>query len=127
MSSVQPDSALASQKLELVYVLISPSLVQNNDFVYVIEDFYRAKFTICAIKKRTFSRQDLQTHFKDCMPRLHNLDHLEQEFKRGDSVMLVLEKPGKAVEAANKLIGEVSIKTFNDFLKRKKDTKMKQF
>jgi hypothetical protein len=77
ITDTQPDTTSSQQKLELVYVLISPSLVHNNDFVYVIEDFYRAKFTVCAIQKRSLNRQDLQAHFKDCLPRTHNIEHLE--------------------------------------------------
>ena len=48
---------------ELACVIISPTLVKNNDFVYVIDDFHRAKFNIVAIKKRFIGHEDLATIF----------------------------------------------------------------
>ena len=46
------------------------------------------------------------------------MDVLEQEFKRGDSVLIVVEK-SKAVQAAQDLIGKVSIKVNSDWEKKK--------
>ena len=66
IESVQSQGALsANANTELVHVVISPTLVKSNDFVYVIEDFYRAKFTICGIKKRAFKKEEIAEHFKD--------------------------------------------------------------
>ena len=54
VSVVDPkqDNLLLNNPVELAFVLISPTLVKNNDFVYVLDDFYRSKFIISAIKKR---------------------------------------------------------------------------
>lgn len=76
---------------QLAIVLISPTLVKNNDFVYIMEDFYRANLRICAIKNKKFTKSDLQQHFGSLIPRLHNLEILEHEFKKGEAVVLVLE------------------------------------
>jgi hypothetical protein len=68
---------------------------------------------------KTFNRDDLADHFSNTIPRVHNLDVLEIEFKKGDAVILLVEKE-KAVEEASKLIGNVSIKVGNDFIKDKR-------
>lgn len=87
------------QQVELALVVISPTLVQNNDFVYVVDDFHRAKFGLCAIKKRQLATADLRALFGDLLPKVHSLSLLEKEFSKGDSVLLVFEK-AKAIESA---------------------------
>ena len=55
---------MLESKEELACVVLSPTIVNNNDFVYVIEDFYKAKFGICAIKKKAFTKEEINVHFK---------------------------------------------------------------
>jgi hypothetical protein len=43
-------------KEKLALVLISPTLVINNDFVFILDEFYRAKFRVCAMKKKTLQK-----------------------------------------------------------------------
>ena len=104
---------------ELACVVISPTLVKNNDFVFVIDEFHRAKFNIVAIKKRSLSKEEIEQIFKSQIPRVHHLEPLDQEFKRGESVIVVLEK-AKAIKSCNTQIGNFSIKAAGDFLKLKK-------
>ena len=99
-------------------IVMSPSLVQNNEFVYVIDDFYHQKFNICAIRNQQISGEKLQNLFKELVPRVHNIETLENEFKRGDSVVIVVEKP-KAYEESDNLIGKFGIKVASDYLKKK--------
>lgn len=49
-TSLQNPNIFLMQHLpELALVLISPTLVSNNDFVYVLEDLHRSKFGICSL------------------------------------------------------------------------------
>lgn len=105
---------LLQNQMELALIVISPALVKNNDFVYVLDDFYRAKFSLCALKKRALSRDDLTALFGDLIPKVHNLAVLEKEFFRGESVLMVLEK-AKALESAQALIGKFGIKVPSDY------------
>ena len=57
-------------------------------------------------------------YFEDLIPKVHDIDILEPEFSRGDSVILVLEKI-KAIDEASKLIGKCSIKMNMDWEKKK--------
>jgi len=99
-------------------VVISPTLVSNNDFVYVVDDFNRSKFGISALKMKSLGRESLEKLFKDQVPRVHNLDVLEAEFKRGDALLMVVEKV-KAVEEAQNLVGKFGIKINSDWEKKK--------
>jgi len=58
ISLVDPknDNLLLNNPVELAYVIISPSLVKTNEFVYVLDDFYRSKFIVSAMKKRSVNR-----------------------------------------------------------------------
>lgn len=103
---------------ELALVVIAPSLVANNDFVFVMEDFHRSKFGICAVKKKRLGGESLSALFKDLVPRVHSLEVLDSEFKRGDAVLLVVEK-AKAIAEAEELIGKFGIKVRSDFEKKK--------
>jgi len=103
---------------ELALIVISPSLVRNNDFVYVMDEFLRSKFAICAVKKKEIVGESLQYLFADLAPRIHSLETLEGEFKRGESIMLVLEKQ-KAITEVEELIGKFSIKLNSDYEKKK--------
>ena len=76
----------------------------NNDFIFVIDEFYRSKFNICALKKKQIDKPNLETLFQDLIPKVHSLDVLHMEFKRGDSVLMVVEKP-KAIEEAQEQWG----------------------
>lgn len=99
--------------------MISPSLVLNNDFVYIFEEFSRSKFNICAFKKKQINKSNLEVLFEDLVPKVHSLELLDMEFKRGDSVLVVVEK-AKAVEEAQELIGKFGIKVGSDFEKKKR-------
>jgi len=77
--------------MELALIVISPTLVRNNDFIYVLDEL-RSKFNICAIKKKKIDMLNLEYLFKDLCPKTHSMSTLETEFNRGDSVLLVLEK-----------------------------------
>lgn len=101
-------------KMELALIVISPTLVKSNDFVYVLDDFHRAKFSLCALKKRPLSKDDLSALFGDLAPKVHSLSVLELELLRGESVLMVLEK-AQAVESAQSLIGRFGIKVASDF------------
>jgi len=37
----------------------------NNDFIFIIEEFFRAKFNICALKKKQIDKPNLETLFGD--------------------------------------------------------------
>jgi len=78
--------------MELALVVISPTLVRNNEFIYILDEFHRAKFNICAIKKKKIDILNLEYLFKDLAPKTHSLSTLESEFNRGDSIILVVEK-----------------------------------
>jgi hypothetical protein len=45
------------------------------------------------------SDDKLESLFQDLVPRVHNIEMLGLEFKRGESVLVVLEK-AKAIEEA---------------------------
>lgn len=109
---------LQQNQVELALVVISPTLVSNNDFVYVVDDFNRSKFAISALKMKSLGRESLEALFKDQCPRNHNLDVLESEFKRGDALLMVVEKV-KAVEEAQNLVGKFGIKINSDWEKKK--------
>lgn len=83
----------------MALVILTPTLVRNHDFVFLMDEFYRNKFNIAAFQKKELSRDDLQMYFSDLVPKFHDLDVLEPEFQKGDSVILVLEKV-KAIEEA---------------------------
>lgn len=91
----------------------------NHDFVFVIDEFNRSKFNIVALKKMRVEGDKLESLFKDLVPRVHNLEMLSNEFTRGESVLLVLEKT-KAIEEASELIGKFTIKIGLDWEKKKK-------
>ena len=84
-----------------------------------MDEFNRNKFNIAVVLKKELERKDLEMYFKDLVPKFHDLDILEPEFKRGDAVVLVLEKQ-KAVDEAAELIGKCSIKMNMDWEKKKK-------
>jgi hypothetical protein len=49
--------------MELALVVISPTLVRNNDFIYVLDELSRAKFNICALKKKKIDSLNLEYLF----------------------------------------------------------------
>lgn len=104
--------------MELALVVISPALVKNNDFIYVLDEFSRAKLNICALKKKKVDRLNLEHLFKDLAPKTHSLSTLENEFNRGESIILVVEKQNAIVEI-EELIGKFSIKINSDYEKKK--------
>lgn len=106
-------------KNELALVILTPTLVKNHDFVFIMDEFNRNKFNIAALLKKEITLEDLEVYFKDLVPKFHDLDILEPEFAKGDSVILVLEKT-RAVEDAAELIGKCSIKMNSDWEKKKK-------
>ena len=93
-------------------------MVQNNDFVYILDDFSRQKFNICAVKKTKLTTESLQTLFGDLCPRVHTLNVLDHEFRRGDSFLMVVEKL-RAIDDAQDLVGKSSIKINSDWEKKK--------
>lgn len=112
---------LLQNQVELALIVISPTLVMNNDFVFVMDEFYRTKFQICAFKKKAIDKTNLQALFGDLAPQVHSLDLLDVEFRRGDSVLLVVEG-AKAVEEIQELVGKFGIKVGSDFEKKKRKT-----
>lgn len=46
-------------------IVLSPAVVMNNDFIFIIEEFFRAKFNICALKKKQIDKPNLETLFGD--------------------------------------------------------------
>jgi len=108
---------------ELALILISPSIVKSGDFVYILDDIFRQKFTIAGIRKARLDYEDLTVLFKDLAPRMYSIDVLwENEFEAkdaGDSLILVLEKE-KAVTEISTLVGRSQVKEKADFLKYKK-------
>ena len=59
--SLQEDSkSLLKNHVDLAMIVISPSLVANNEFVYVIDDFFHSKFNICALKKKQLGGEELK-------------------------------------------------------------------
>jgi len=117
------DKIMQANAHELAIVLISPSLVKSGDFVYILDDIYRQKFTIAGVRKARLEHEDLTVLFKDLAPRMYNIDTLwDNEFApkdAGDSIILVLEKE-KAVTDVTTLIGRSQVKEKADFLKYKK-------
>lgn len=105
-------------QIELALIIISPTLVKNNDFVFILDEFLRAKFTICALKKTALGINDIQDLFGDLIPKIHTLEVLDIEFKRGESILIVLEKT-KGLEACQQLIGKFGIKVASDYEKKK--------
>ena len=74
-------------------VVISPTLVQSNDFVFVLDDIIRAKFNLCALTRQSLEKEDIDTLFGDLAPRFYNIDVLAgNEFSKGASIVLVVEK-----------------------------------
>ena len=116
---------MMSNQQELALVVVSPTLVQNNDFVYILDEFYRQKFNICAFKKTSLSKLSLDSLFGDLVPKTHTMSVLEGEFNKGDSFLMVLEK-SRAVEEAQEVIGKFGIKLNSDW-EKKKSTKLKGF
>lgn len=124
---------------ELALLLITPTLVNCNDFVFVLEDLVRSKFNICALQRAKLEKEDVAALFtSDISPRLYNAEVLAAHelskgkleltsviviiplnFSIGSSVLVVLEKE-KAVNDLSELIGRFEIKTPADFEKTKR-------
>jgi len=49
--------------MELALIVISPTLVNNHDFVYVLDELQRSKFNICALKKKKLDIDGLKILF----------------------------------------------------------------
>jgi hypothetical protein len=117
------DKIMQANAHELAIVLISPSIVKSGDFVYILDDIYRQKFTIAGVRKARLDYEDLTVLFKDLAPRMYNIETLwDNEFApkdAGDSIILVLEKE-KAVTDVTAIIGRSQVKEKADFLKYKK-------
>lgn len=80
---------------------MAPTMVTNSEWVFAVEDFHRAKFRICAMKMKQFSHEELVRHFSEQVPKLHCIEALDREFKKGKALVLVLEKES-AIEACQK-------------------------
>ena len=59
------DLILASKVPELCVVVIGPTLVRSGDFIYVLDDINRNKFTVCGIRKAPMKKYDVQALFGD--------------------------------------------------------------
>lgn len=96
---INQSNVLIQQHQELAMVVISPTLVLNCDFVFVLDDIVRSKFNICALTRCKFEKEDLEAVFGDLAPRVYNLELLmSNEFSKGHSVVLVVEKEKAVVE-----------------------------
>lgn len=74
-------------------VLISPTLVLNNEFVFVLEDLIRSKFHLCGLTRLNLEKEDVEALFQDLAPRFYNIEVMNAfEFLKGHSILLVLEK-----------------------------------
>lgn len=104
--------------MELALIVISPTLVRNNEFIYILEELQRAKFNICALKKKKIDILNLEHLFSDLAPKTHSLSTLETEFNRDESLLLVIEKT-KAITEIQELIGTFSVKINSDWEKKK--------
>jgi len=73
---------LAAKLPELALLVIGPTLVRSGDFVYILDDIHRHKFTICGIRKAPAKKYDVMAMFGDLAPRLYDTEVLwENEFK----------------------------------------------
>ena len=54
---------------ELALVILTPTLVKNHDFVFLMDEFNRNKFNVAALMKKELSREDLQLYFKGLIPK----------------------------------------------------------
>ena len=61
LQNISPDPQFST--VEVVFVLFAPKIVLNHDYVYIIEDILRSKFTICNIRKQKLKYSDLQHIF----------------------------------------------------------------
>jgi hypothetical protein len=50
---------------ELAICVIGPTLVKSGDFVYVLDELSRQKFTFAAMRKATLTEGDVQALFGD--------------------------------------------------------------
>ena len=71
--------------------------MQSNDFVFVLDDLHRSKFTLVAVNRlpAVLDRGDLEALFAEMTPRFYSLDALEQHIftpNQGGIVMAVVEK-----------------------------------
>jgi len=102
------DQIMMANANELAIVLIAPSLVKSGDFIYILDDIYRQKYTIAGVRKAHLEKDDLTVLFKDLAPRMFNIDVMwDHEFgdqEAGDSLVLVLEKE-KAISDIQALVG----------------------
>ena len=48
-------------------------MVEDNDFVFITEEFTRKKFTVCNLAKRQLEKDEMEALFADVAPRLYNL------------------------------------------------------
>lgn len=119
------DLIMKSKVPELCLVVIGPTMVRSGDFIYVMDDINRNKFTICGIRKAPAKKFDITALFQD-QTRNYDLDVLwENEFKpdeeqlENDCIVLVLEKE-QAISELQTIVGRSSIKNPADFEKYKK-------
>lgn len=76
------DLIMAAKTPELALLVIGPSLVRSGDFVWILDDIHRQKFTICGIRKAPVKKYDVSALFADLAPRNFDIDVLwENEFK----------------------------------------------
>jgi hypothetical protein len=50
---------------ELAICVLGPTLVRSGDFVYVLDELSRQKFTFAAVRKASLSEVDVQALFGD--------------------------------------------------------------
>jgi hypothetical protein len=59
------DLIMQSKVPELCLVVIGPTMVRSGDFIYVMDDINRNKFTICGIRKAPAKKFDMTALFSD--------------------------------------------------------------
>ena len=72
----------------MALLLITPTLVNSNDFVFVLEDLVRSKFNICAIQRIKLEKEDVAALFtSDISPRLYSTEVLTtHELSKGNII-----------------------------------------
>lgn len=116
------DLILQQNGPELGLVLISPKLVANNEYSFVLDDLHRSKFGIAAVKKQPIVRSDLNIIFEGLAPHQFNLNLMwDKDFSKNNSeVVLVVVEKEKCLNDLEQVVGRFMIKESADFEKTKR-------
>ena len=96
--------------------------MENNEFIFVIEDLTRNKFKVAALQFLALQRPDTSKLFSESK---HNLNVLDDEFSRGNACLIVVQKE-RALEEAIKLVGQSQVRSTDDW-ESQKSSKQKSF